>query len=315
MKTTTHAPVLITGATSGLGRRCAFELARRGRPVLVGGRRADAVDATCAAIVADGGAAAPFVADLSRLESVRAAMRTLGEAPLHGIVANAGVSTLRDQRSGDGFELTFAVNVLAHQLLLVGLADQLETGGRVVVVSSGVHDPNNRLARRAGIPTPNWVGTRYLARPDEAPASKRIEDGKMRYATSKLGNVLQARGLSARLRSAGRSVDVFAVDPGLMVDTRLARELPRLAVAVFRLVGRMATPFVDNMRLSPVSARHIASLIEDGAWRGRGFAYLDGDRVQPPSPDALRDDLVDALWTEANRLVGLRPADTSLPIV
>src|SRR5690606_19629609 len=108
-----------------------------------------------------------------------------------------------------------------------------------------------------------WVGIRKLALPDEAEPAERVSDWRQRYSTSKLGNVLQARGLQARLRAQGRQIDVFAIDPGLMVDTDLGREFPAPLRIALRGVGRIAMPFVDNMRLSPVSAGHIASLIED----------------------------------------------------
>lgn len=248
---------------------------------------------------------APFVADLADLSAVRAAADTLAGRTLGGLVLNAGMTTLKDLRSADGFERIFAVNVMAHQLLIRRLAPQLASGARVVVVSSGVHDPDNRLARRAGIPVPRWVGTHQLARPDLAPKNAQLKDGRLRYSTSKLANVLQARGLQCSLREAGQDVDVFAIDPGLMVDTELARELPFPVKAIFRALGRALTPFVANMRLSTVSAEHIASLVDDPRWAGRGFAYLDGDHVRPPSPDAQRDDLRDALWSELDPLIGL----------
>lgn len=255
-----------------------------------------------------------FVADLADLASVRRAIAQFGSEPLHGIVANAGIQTKTDGRSADGFELTFAVNVLAHQVILCALAGQIVDGGRIVVVSSGVHEPDHKLARRAGMPAPRWVGIRKLALPDEAEPAERVSDWRQRYSTSKLGNVLQARGLQARLRAQGRQIDVFAIDPGLMVDTDLGREFPAPLRIALRGVGRIAMPFVDNMRLSPVSAGHIASLIEDPRWQGQGFAYLDGNHVKPPSDDALDDALVDRFWSESASLLQMTPEQTSVPL-
>jgi len=298
-------PVLITGATRGLGKAAAHELVRRGRPVLVGGRSARAVEAVVRELQEAGGIAHPFVADLASLESLNEAIDELDGISLHGIVTNAGITTRRDARSADGFELTFAVNVLAHQLLLCRMSAQLKDGGRIVVVASGVHEPDNKLARRLGVPVPRWVGTRNLALPDEAPADMRLAAGPLRYSTSKLGNVLQARGLQAHLRRAGRAVDVFAIDPGLMVDTDLLRELPSFLQPGLRAIGRLFTPHVDNMRLSSVSAAHIAMLVEHSEWQGRGFTYLDGDRAKPPSADARRDDLMKELWETSLSLLEL----------
>ncbi len=49
-------------------------------------------------------------------------------------------------------------------------------------------------------------------------------------------------------------------------------------------------------------------LLTDASLTGTGFQYFDGDHAQPPSPDAQRDDFAEALWNDANELVGL-PAD------
>lgn len=297
-------PVLITGATSGLGEKTALTLARRGYPLLIGGRRSDAAEQLCRRLTSEFGVeATPFVADLASLSAVRTAIEDLGDQPLSAIVTNAGLLTEEDARSEDGFELTFAVNVLAHQQLLLSLADQVVAGGRVVVLSSGVHDPENKLARRAGIPLPRWVGTRHLALPDQAPADSVLEEGQLRYSTSKLGNVLQARGLQKQLRDREQDVDVFAVDPGLMIDTNFMGG-PSVRRTLIRGIGTLLTPFIGNMRLSTTTAEYIASLVGDETWHGKGFQYFDGLAPKAPSPDALRDDLVEDLWRGSAELLG-----------
>lgn len=245
------------------------------------------------------------MADLADLHAVRRALDELDGLPLQGIVANAGLTTIRDQRSAQGFELTFAVNVLAHQLVLSRLRHALVPGARVVVLSSGTHEPDNRLARLSGIPVPRWVGPHALALPDQAPEAQRLRDGRQRYSTSKLGNVLQARALQAVLRHENRDADVFALDPGLMIDTDLVRELPAPLRWIFRGLGYLLTPVVDNMRLSTTSSRHVVDLLDAPRWHGRGFEYLDGDRAKPPSPDAQRDDLAAELWRECTTLLEL----------
>ncbi len=252
------------------------------------------------------GWARPFIADQTDLEGLRAALDAIGETRLSGIVANAGISTDRDLTSKQGYELTFAVNVLSHQLILRTLGEQLDEGGRIVIVSSGVHDPHNQLARRAGVPIPKWIGTRALALANLPPSQGHgFEDGRLRYSTSKLGNILQARGIQRWLREQGRDVDVFAIDPGLMVDTQLARDYTLLQRVVLKVIGRLATPFVANMRTSAESAGHIASLLLDDDWSGRGFAYLDGDQVRPPSSDAQSDELMQELWDACPQLLAV----------
>jgi NAD(P)-dependent dehydrogenase (short-subunit alcohol dehydrogenase family) len=234
-------------------------------------------------------------------------MEALGDRPLSGIITNAGLTTDGDVRSKDSYELTFAVNVLAHQLLLVSLMDQVVEGGRVVVLSSGTHDPEkNALAKRFGIPKPRWVGTRNLALPDEAPEDARVEAGPLRYTTSKLGNVVQARGMQRALHGQGRDVDVFAVDPGLMVDTNLMRGRPWILRAVLRVVGSVLTLFVPNMRRSTTTAEYLTAMIAEEKWHGKGFQYFDGIEPVEPSTDGMRDDLMEEFWQGSGELLGLR---------
>ncbi len=300
----TTKTVLITGATGGLGRKSALALAEEGFHVIVGGRRLDAVESVIVEIESKAkGIASPFVADLSDLDQVQDAVESLGDVRLTAFVANAGISLDRYQESAQGYELTFAVNVLSHQLLFNLLGDRIEN--RVVIVSSGVHDPDNKLARRSGVPAPRWVGADAAALPEQATGDMRIEDTRLRYSNSKLANVLQARELQRRFTLAGRGVDVFAIDPGLMVDTDFARSYPVGVRVPLRILGTIASPFVDNIRLSSTSTGHVARLVTDEKLFGSGFQYFDGEEARPPSPDAQRDDYAKELWKDANRLVGL----------
>lgn len=303
--------VLITGATGGLGRESALALASEGFHVFVGGRRQEAVESIVEEIRTNtGGTASPFLADLSDLDQVRTAVEQLGERTLTAVVANAGISLDRHLESVQGYELTFAVNVLSHHLILNLLSDRIED--RVVILSSGVHDPDNKLARRSGVPVPYWVGAEASALPNEAEPDKRVEDTRLRYSNSKLANVLQARELQRRFARAGKKVDIFAIDPGLMVDTDLDRSYPARVRIPLRILGTVATPFVDNMRFSATTARHIVRLVTDSKLSGTGFQYFDGDRAQSPSPDAQRDDYAKELWEGANKLVRLTAVENVL---
>lgn len=293
-------PVIVTGATAGLGRKTAVQLARAGIPVIVGGRSRPAIDTVIREIetVSDT-PATRFEADLADLRSIEANVSDLPE--LGGFVANAGISIADHRTSEQGAELTYAVNVLSHQLIAAAVSDRLEDGARVVFVSSGVHDPDNKLARRAGVPSPRWVGAEAAAFPHRAPGNLFIENTRQRYSNSKLANIYQARELQRRLREAGREVDVFAIDPGLMVDTQFARDYPRPLQLILRSIGSVATPLVDNMRFSSTSARHVAQLITAPGLRG--FQYFDGQKPRPPAEDAQRDDLAIDMWEDNAQII------------
>lgn len=70
-----HQVVVVTGASSGIGRRTAQHLAARGARVVVTSRRADALDELVGEIEADGGEALAVPADVTSEEDLRAVAR------------------------------------------------------------------------------------------------------------------------------------------------------------------------------------------------------------------------------------------------
>lgn len=112
--------ILITGATSGIGRVAAEELARMGATVVVVGRS----EARCQQVVAGIQAAgnphcAYLLADLSDMAQVRRLAQQFRERyeRLDVLLNNAGAYFAVRQLSLDGFELTFALNHLSYFLL------------------------------------------------------------------------------------------------------------------------------------------------------------------------------------------------------
>lgn len=86
--------VLVTGASSGLGRHFARTLASAGAAVAVAARRADRLDTLVADIVGDGGTALGMSLDVTDAASVAAAFDAIGawRGPADVIVNNAGVA-------------------------------------------------------------------------------------------------------------------------------------------------------------------------------------------------------------------------------
>ncbi len=205
----TGAVILVTGATDGIGKQTAFELARRGAKVIAHARTAERGATTLAELRHQAPGLdldlEPVTADLASLAQVRRmAAEVAARFPrLDALINNAGVMTTRRQVSSDGFELTFAINHLAHFLLTNLLLDQLRAANaaRVVTVSSNVHR-GARLDFADLQMTHEWSG--YEA-----------------YARSKLANVLFAYRLASLLEGTG--VTSNALHPGV-IATKLMRE-------------------------------------------------------------------------------------------
>jgi NAD(P)-dependent dehydrogenase (short-subunit alcohol dehydrogenase family) len=152
MSTSGRGTALVTGATDGLGRALARDLAGRGMQVLLHGRDDDRGRATLEEIRRETGSEALswYRADLAELAQVRElADRVAVDHPrLDVLVNNAGIGADvpgggERQESADGHELRFAVNYLAGHLLTRRLLGPLQAAGsagdapaRVVMVSS-----------------------------------------------------------------------------------------------------------------------------------------------------------------------------------
>ena len=135
-----HARTLVmTGATSGIGAHALARLtAHPETRAIIGARPSSTRPAL------DGAELLPL--DLSSLADVRtfaaAVLDHLGGEPIDMLVLNAGAQFRNTSaRSADGFEMTFAVNHLAHYLLARLLLPAVAKGGRIVLTSSDTHDP------------------------------------------------------------------------------------------------------------------------------------------------------------------------------
>jgi NAD(P)-dependent dehydrogenase (short-subunit alcohol dehydrogenase family) len=143
--------ILVTGATDGLGRSLATELARADATVLIHGRD-DARGRETLADVEDATGNAKLRwhrADFTSLDAVREMAEAVEqeEGRLDALVNNAGIGVTLPggarMESGDGYELRFQVNYLAHFLLTRRLQDLIERSApaRIVNVSSAGQAP------------------------------------------------------------------------------------------------------------------------------------------------------------------------------
>ena len=263
--------VVLTGATSGIGRAAAAELMRRGAEVAVVGRDPERVKETA------GGVMHEHVADLSSLDEVRRLADELLERyeRIDVLANNAGAMFSPRQVTVDGYERTLALNHLAPFLLTTLLLPRLrESRARVVSTASDEHV-------RGALDLDN-LQCEHSFKPMEA------------YGTSKLCNILFTRELARR----ESQVTATCFHPG-MVRTRFGSELGGL----WRPMLTAARPF---MRSPAKGARSLVWLALSDEASGLDGVYVENEKVLAPSA-AARDDMVAAaLWEASEELVNRR---------
>ena len=141
---TSERPVLVTGASSGIGRASAEALAALGHPVVVGARRADRLDELVATIRDAGGEATACAVDVTDADSVSAfiAAATGAYGDPEVLVSSAGTLTMARvwEMSPEDFAAQLDIHLMSvHRLLhaiLPGMIDRRR--GDVVVIGSDV---------------------------------------------------------------------------------------------------------------------------------------------------------------------------------
>jgi len=294
---------VITGATSGLGYESARALLRRDASwhVVLAVRdheRGQAVAESlgqperCSVLKLD-------LASLASVHAFTAEHRDAGLPPTRAVICNAGVQVISDTRlTEDGYELTFGVNHLAHFALVRGLLDQLARPSRIIVVSSGTHDP----AKRTGMPEPRYTSAERLAHADGEPEEPLARLGRRRYTTSKLCNVLFAYELDRRLGHGDGGVTVNAFDPGLMPGSNLARDYS----GAQRFAWRFALPLLrvlPHVHSSRTSGTHLAALVDDERYADVSGQYFLGLRSVRSSVESYDRDKAADLWRTSERLI------------
>jgi len=211
---------LITGATDGVGKFTAFELARRGFTVIFAARDQEKAERIKATILAMGCDVDYILTDLASLSDVRSLAEDFKRrySKLDVLINNAGIFAPSRQLTVDGFETSYQINYLSHFLLTKLLLRDLLASeqGRIINLSSKVHsvgkfDPENLQSERKFSLLPT-------------------------YASTKLLMLLFTIELAKRLY--GTKVTANAVHPGIVRSQMMWR-----APGMFRLISYLALPF------------------------------------------------------------------------
>jgi NAD(P)-dependent dehydrogenase (short-subunit alcohol dehydrogenase family) len=265
---------VITGPTSGIGRRTAFELAKHGMLVLVGRDRGK-LDEAQKSIERKGQRAASVVCDLSDLASVRRAAAEIValHLPIAGLLNNAGVMQMRPTKNAVGWDMTFATNHLGPFALTEALAPHLPDGANVVLVVSAVEDPERKPAVAAGFRGGRYISAEASARGEWKPGGAK-RPGFDAYATSKQA-ILAAAMAFARETPRLR---FNAIEPGFNPTTGLGGGdvgafVRSLQTFVIPLLVPLLMPFIKILSTPKRAARVIAKILIDAS--GQTGVYYD----------------------------------------
>lgn len=297
--------IVMTGARRGIGRVAAEHILRRSPDVhlLVVARGSSG--ARLAGELSAGGHAVSYVsADLGSPAGVRSAATEIRERldrgelpPLRGFVGNAGMQYTNALTEGpDGFESTFAVNVLANHLFVRLLQDRFVTPARIVITTSDTHfgDFKHNMGM---VPGPEWKSPDVLARPGAFPRPDTAAGGRTAYSTSKLATLYLVHAYARRLPAG---IDAVAYNPGFVPGTGLARHAgPVARFAMRRILPVMAlTPFATGRN---AAGRYLADVVL-GRTEAPTGSYVDRTRAARSSDESYDPRREDELWNSVERL-------------
>jgi NAD(P)-dependent dehydrogenase (short-subunit alcohol dehydrogenase family) len=301
---TTRKCLVMTGGTSGIGRRALqtvlserldWSVILFARPSL----RLDELNGLPGA----SDRLAVVNADLTSLASVDRAcdevVSLLGARPIDAIALNAGVQMVTgDLSSADGLELAFAVNFLAHFLIVERLKALLRPGGHIVATSSEVHDPE--VFCLMGIGRATWQDPLMLADPERSQehVPSVVDRGEARYCASKLLNLMHVRHLARELPDIG----VVAFNPSVVPGTEIGRDRNWLQRLGWKYIMPGLAPILPGARSISRSASDLLWLVTEADALALSGQYIDG-RVPQPGSEESRDAVKIARTVEVGHIL------------
>jgi NAD(P)-dependent dehydrogenase (short-subunit alcohol dehydrogenase family) len=272
--------VVVTGATSGLGRATAAALAHAGAHVVLAVRDTERGERAAAGMT---GSTEVRRLDLADLASVRAFASTWAGS-LDVLVNNAGVMAVPRGRTADGFETQLGTNHLGHyaltNLLLRHITD------RVVTVSSAAHRHG-----RIDLDDLNWEHRRYRR--------------WAAYGQSKLANLLFTLELDRRLVEAGSPVRALAAHPGYAATNLQLRTGSILQTSLMAVTNRL---FAQSDAMGALPTLYAATqdlpggsyVGPDGTGERRGHPTLVGRTAAASDAEMAK-----RLWDRSAELTGV----------
>ena len=286
--TSNKKTVLITGATSGIGRETALALAQDGFHVVIIGRRPSETAKTAECIGEQtGNRAVEFlVADLTSQVEVRRVAHEFAATHqrLDVLINNAGAVFPKWELTNEGVERTWALNHLAPVLLSLELLGLLKASApsRIVNVASSSQS-NGRINLKN--------------RHEQASFSMNT------YSNAKLANIMATYALARRLRRTG--VTVNCLHPGVV-----ATSFGKNNSGWIKSLSTIAGPLLLSPERGAATSVYLASAPEMESITG---AYFVKAKQRKSSPTSYNERLQEQVWQMAIREVGAKdlPGSTS----
>ncbi|KAL7631308.1 UNVERIFIED_CONTAM: hypothetical protein RMT77_018389 [Armadillidium vulgare] len=284
--------VIITGASSGIGKECAKNLSKRGGRIILACRNIEKAQNVADEIIRESGNSNVFVRklDLTSLSSVRCFAKEIlhNEKRLDILVLNAGISGTKEKKTTEnGLESTMAANYCGHFLLVNLLAGFLKSSNpsRVIITTS----------------------TAMLAISKINPKDLNFEKEKYTnfraYAVSTLCSALMTKYLAVYFLNKGITVNCVA--PGI-VKTELYEKSPnpwvsKVMKAIVYFTGRSEEEGAQT---------HIYLAVSEDVRDVTGAFFMD---CKERKGNRLMEDagIIKKVWEASEELVQLTPQERS----
>lgn len=282
MTSLTGKEIVVTGATDGIGKVTARELAKAGASLTIVGRNAAKGEAVVAELRrAAGHDRVAFVAgDLANQKGVRAAAAAIKSRlkKLDVLVNNAGAMFLKRELTEDGIERTFALNHLGYFLLTHELLDLLKASApaRIVNVASAAHQGQK-------LDLGDLQGAKGYS-------------GYKAYGQSKLANIYFTYELARLLQ--GTNVTANCLHPGFV-----ASQFGNNTSGIFRLLigwAKLVAAISEDD-----GAKTSVFLAGSPDVQGVSGQYFDKCAAVKSSAVSYDTDVARELWRRSERLTGI----------
>ena len=323
--------ILITGASSGIGYEAATKMIEKGHQIIAPCKDLNRSEETLLRIKNNFPGKSDIesqielpVINLSSLKSIdNFTNKIIAQGTvIDSLVLNAGLQYTGSKEtrwSIDGFELTFAVNHLAHQYLTQKILPLLHSSSspRIIITSSEVHNPESPGGKIGQLASLGELKGLINGKGFKMIDGKSVFNADKAYKDSKLCNILFGRELYRRLKLCGKPMPVIAWAPGLIIPKnnsgffRYSRKYNELGQRLFALIARDIFKITET---EDKAGKILLSLATESKYDKICFNYMSNSLVRPGkkvfeeskiSIEASNDFLAKKLWEISSDLLNI----------